>query len=138
MTDAEDRNLELTKQLYALSGSGQWDAVADMLTDDFFATEAPGLPYEGVYRGKRALQELFGTVMGMMDVTGMDLHQMTVGGDWVIVLVDIIARDETGAELRVSLAEGTRFRDGKVCEIRPYYFDPAVVHRAVNAKKAAA
>ena len=79
---------------------------------------------------------VYGTVMGMMDSTGMDLIEMTCGGDWVIVLVEIKATD-AGGDFCIALAEGTRFRDGKICEIKPYYFDPALVHRAVNAKKAA-
>lgn len=135
MTDQEDHLIELTQRLYTLTGAGDWDAVADMLTDDFFVTEAPGLPYEGVYRGRNALRELFETVMGMMDATGLDIHQMTAGGDWVIVLLDIVARDEAGGELRLSLAEAIRFRGDRVCEIKPYYFDPALPHRAVEAKR---
>jgi ketosteroid isomerase-like protein len=60
MTSNEQRNLDLTAQLYEAAGRGDWDAAADMLSDDFFATEAPGLPFAVVYRGKRALEELFG------------------------------------------------------------------------------
>lgn len=135
MTEQE-RNLEATKRLYAICAAGDWAAVREMLDADFFVTEAPGLPFEGVYRGKDGLQELYGIVMGMMDLTGMDLVEMTCGGDWVIVLVEMKASDANG-DFRIPLAEGTRLRDGKVCEIKPYYFDHALVHRAVNAKKAA-
>jgi hypothetical protein len=39
---------------------------------------------------------------------------------------------------RAQVAEMFRFRDGKVCEIRPYYFDPAPVVAAVNAKRRSA
>lgn len=138
MTEQEDRNLDRARQLYALSGAGDWASAAAMLTDDFFVTEAPGLPYEGVYRGRGALEALFNKVMGMMDVTGMDIHGMTAGGEWVIALVDIVALDEEGAELRLSLAEAIRFRGDKVCEIKPYYFDHSLPARAVAAKRAAA
>ncbi|SFS09518.1 nuclear transport factor 2 family protein [Sphingomonas jatrophae] len=128
----EERNLEETRKLYALCAAGDWPAVRDMLCDDFFATEAPGLPFEGVYAGRNGLRQLFEKVMGMMPVAGLDHVQMTAGGDWVIVLVEMLARDEAG-EFRIPLAEATRFRDGKVAEIKPYYFDPALVHRAVAA-----
>ncbi len=138
MTDQEQDILAATVQLYEHTRRGDWDAAAEMLTDDFFVTEAPGLPYEGVFRGRNALRELYIKVMGCMDVTGIDIHQMTVGGDWVVVLLDIVARDMDGGELRLPLAEATRFRDGKVCEIKPYYFDPALPNRAAAAKLAAA
>lgn len=136
MTEQE-RNLEATKRLYATCAEGDWAAVREMLTDDFFATEAPGLPYEGVFRGRDGLQQLYAKVMGMMDLAGLDLIEMTAGGEWVIVLVEMIAHDDAG-DFRIALAEGSRFRDGKVCEIKPYYFDPALVHRAVAAKQAVA
>ncbi len=138
MTDQEQTILAATIRLYELTRQGDWDAAAEMLTDDFFVTEAPGLPYEGVFRGRNALKELYTKVMGTMDVTGLDIHQMTVGGDWVVVLLDIVARDVDGGELRLSLAEATRFRGDKVCEIKPYYFDPALPNRAAAAKLAAA
>jgi ketosteroid isomerase-like protein len=133
MTEQE-RNLEATQRLYAICAAGEWDAVRDMLADDFFATEAPGLPYAGRFSGKDALHELFVLVMGMMDVEAMDLVQMTAGGDWVITLVTMHARDADGP-IAIELAEGTRFRDGKVAELKPFYFDPATVHRAVAAKR---
>lgn len=138
MTDQEQANLAATVRLYDMTSRGDWDAAADMLTDDFFVTEAPGLPYAGVFRGKEALRELYTRVMGMMDVTGLDIHQMTVGGDWVVVLLDIVARDAEGGELRLPLAEATRFRDGRACEIRPYYFDASLPHKAVAARRASA
>lgn len=131
----EAQNLERTKRLYEISAAGDWAAVEEMLADDFVATEAAGLPYEGAYRGKDGLRQLYLKVMGMMDLEGLDLVQMTVGGDWVIALVTMKARDADGP-FDIELAEGTRFRDGKVVEIKPFYFDPAQVHRAVKAKQA--
>lgn len=137
MSDIDQRNLELTKALYEATTSGNWEAAEAMLTDDFVATEAPNLPFAGVYRGKKGLQELFGKVMGMIDATGFDIQAMTAGDDWVVVLLDMMARDSDGSELRLPLAEAMRFRDGKVCEIRPYYFDSELLARAVKAKQTA-
>lgn len=134
----EQRNLAAATKLYEVCGVGDWDQVATLITDDFFVTEAPGLPFEGLYQGFERYRDLFRTVGTIMDVTGFDLQQMTAGGDWVVVLLDIVARDGDGSDMRIPLAEGMRFRDGLCCEIRPYYFDPALVHRAVAAKAAVA
>ncbi|HEX8446934.1 MAG TPA: nuclear transport factor 2 family protein [Sphingomonas sp.] len=133
----QDHNLNQTRRLYALSAAGDWAAVRDMLDDDFCATEAPGLPYAGTFRGKDGLRALFVLVMGMMAIEAMDLIEMTAGGDWVIVLVTMRARDADGP-FDIELAEATRYRDGRVIELKPFYFDPAAVHRAVAAKCAAA
>jgi ketosteroid isomerase-like protein len=135
MTDQEQSNLQATRALYEVTGRGDWAAAAEMLTDDFIATEAPSVPFVGEYHGRGGLEELYCKVMGMIDATGFDIQQMTAGGDWVVVLLDILARDSEGYELRVPLAEAMRFRNGKCCEIRPYYFDTLLVERAVDAKK---
>jgi len=36
---------------------------------------------------------------------------------------------------RPACAAGTLFRDGKVCEIRPYYYDPTPIVNAVAARR---
>ena len=47
---------------------------------------------------------------------------MTAGDDYVVNMVSFRFEDPSLAPAQ--LAELFRFRDGKVCEIRPYYFDP--------------
>jgi len=120
--------------LYAATGVGDWDKAASMLTDDFFVTEADTLPMAGTYRGPNALRDLFMKVMGMMDVAGLDRVQTTVGGDYAVTILAFRFADPTLAP--AELCELFRFRDGKVCEIRPYYFDPAPIIAACAAKKA--
>jgi len=121
--------------LYAATGTGDWDRAASMLTDDFVAVEADGLPMAGIYRGRNALRELFETVMGMMDVAALDRVQTTVGGDHAVTILSMRFADPS---LRpAELCELFRFRDGQCCEIKPYYFDPAPIVAACEAKKAA-
>lgn len=138
MATLEETNLAAATKLYEVASAGDWDVIARLITDDFFVTEADSVPFAGVYRGLEGYRQVFATVTGVMDVTGFDLHQMTAGGEWIIVLLDILSRDENGGELRIPLAEAMHFRDGLCCEIKPYYFDPALAHRAVAAKKALA
>lgn len=126
---------QFVDDLYAATGSGDWKTVATMLTDDFFVTEAAGLPMAGIYRGKDALKELFVKVMGMLDVAALDRVQTTAGGDYAVTILTMRFADP--ALEPVDLCELFCFRDGKVCEIRPYYFDPAPVIAAARAKQAA-
>ena len=122
----------LVDDLYAATGRGDWDAAAAMLTEDFVVTEADGLPMAGAYRGRQALKELFLKVMGMLDVAALDRVAMTCGGDHVIVIITMRFADPALAP--AELCEALRFRDGKVCEIKPFYFDPAPVLAACAAK----
>jgi ketosteroid isomerase-like protein len=121
--------------LYAATGVGDWDAAAAMLTDDFFITEAEGLPMAGTYRGKAALKNLFIEVMGMLDVAALDRTQTTCGGDYAVTILTMRFADPALAP--AELCEMFRFRDGKVCEIKPYYFDPSTLHAACQKKASA-
>lgn len=131
-SDAE--KLAIIKALYAATGSGDFDAAEAFLTDDFFITEADTLPMAGVYRGKTALRQLYTRVMGMMDVAGLEIHVTTVGGDRAVTMVDFTFTDPSLA--RAEVAEMFRFRDDRICEIRPFYFDPAPIIAACAAKAA--
>lgn len=118
--------------LYAATGAGDWDRAAFMLTDDFFVTEADCLPMAGVYRGKDALRELYTKVMGMVDVAALERVQTTVGGDYAVTILSFRFVDPSLPP--AELCEMFRFRDGKCCEIKPFYFDPGQIKAAVAAK----
>lgn len=126
---------QFVDDLYAATGSGDWDAAGAMLTDDFVVTEAVGLPMAGVYRGKNALRDLYIRVMGLLDVAALDRVQTTSGGDFAVTILTMRFADPALGS--VDLCELFRFRDGKVCEIKPYYFDPAPVIAAARAKQRA-
>lgn len=120
MTD--DEKVALVQSLYASTGAGDFDTAETMLTEDFFILEAESLPMAGLYEGKTALRNLYAHVFGTLKVAGLEPEGMTVGGDYVINLISFRFENPDLAPAR--LAELFRFRDGKVCEIRPYYFDP--------------
>jgi ketosteroid isomerase-like protein len=124
MSMTRDQMIKIVDDLYAATGVGDFDKAEEMLTDDFFITEADPLPMAGVYRGKRALRDLFTKVMGMMDVAGVDQ---------AVTILSFEFADPNLAPAH--LCELFRFRDGKVCEIMPYYFDPQTVVAACEAKK---
>ncbi len=136
MTMTPQEMIQFVDDLYAATGSGDWDKAASMLTDDFVVTEAPGLPMAGVYRGKNALQELYVKVMGLVDVVGLDRVETTAGKDHAVTILSFRFADP--AIPPAELCELFRFRDGKCCEIKPFYFDDAVFRAAAEAKAKAA
>lgn len=136
MNMTPEQMIQFVEDLYAATGAGDFDKAAEMLTDDFFVTEADCMPMAGTYRGKYALKELYAKVMGMIDVAGLDRVQTTAGGDYAVTILAFRFADPALAP--AELCEMFRFRDGKCCEIRPFYFDPAQFNAAVEAKKAAA
>lgn len=134
MTMTPKAMIQFVDDLYAATGTGDFDRAAEMLTDDFVVTEAAGLPMAGVYRGRYALRDLFVKVMAMVDVAALDRVQTTAGGDYAVTILSFRFADPALAP--AELCEMFRFRDGKCCEIKPYYFDPAPFHAAVAAKRA--
>ncbi|MET0658066.1 MAG: nuclear transport factor 2 family protein [Steroidobacteraceae bacterium] len=124
--------LQVVQSLYDLCQRGEWAQVEPLLTEDFYLTEATGLPFAGVYRGRSALREVFGRVFTTLDVTGLDIHDITIGEDHVVGVLDMVLAGKP--QVRVAITEVFRFRDGKVCEIRPHYFDTsAIVQRRRDA-----
>ena len=128
--------LTYVEDLYAATGSANWDKAASMLTDDFFVTEADGLPMAGRYEGRDALRQLYIKVMGLLDVAALDIAETTTGVDYAVTILSMRFQDPSLAPAQ--LCELFRFRDGKCCEIKPYYFDPAAVIAAAESKKRAA
>ena len=120
MTD--DEKLAIVAELYASTGAGDFDTAERLLTDDFFIIEADGLPMAGEYRGKTALRGLYAHVFGTLKVADLEPEGMSVGGDYVVNLISFLFENPDLASAQ--LAEVFRFRGDKVCEIRPYYFDP--------------
>jgi len=120
MTD--DEKLAIVAELYASTGAGDFDTAESLLTDDFFIIEAEGLPMAGEYRGKTALRGLYAHVFGTLKVADLEPEGMSVGGDYVVNLISF--RFENPDLASAQLSEVFRFRGDKVCEIRPYYFDP--------------
>ncbi|PNU03611.1 nuclear transport factor 2 family protein [Novosphingobium guangzhouense] len=128
--------IDFVDRLYAATGVGDWETASQMLTDDFVAYEANGLPMAGEYRGKNGLRELYARVMGLCDVVALDRIETTVGKNHAVTILSLRFADPSLAPAEI--CEMFRFRDGKCCEIKPYYYDPASFVAAAQAKAAAA
>ncbi|MEE4450736.1 nuclear transport factor 2 family protein [Novosphingobium resinovorum] len=123
---------DLVDRLYAAAGAGDWETANAMLADDFVAHESDALPMAGAYRGKTGLQDLFGKVMGMVDVVGLERTDLLVGTDSAIAVLEMRFADPALPPAQV--CEMFRFRDGLCTEIKPYYYDPAPFVAAAAAK----
>lgn len=132
MSMTPEQMIKFVDDLYEITGRGDFEAAEAMLTDDFFITEADGLPMEGVYSGKTALRDLYARVMGIVDVVGLDRVETTAGKDHAVTILSFRFADPSLPP--AELCEMFRFRDGKCCEIKPFYFDPAVFRAAAELK----
>ena len=51
--------MRFVDDLYADTGSGDFDTAAEMQADDFVAPEADCMPMAGAYRGRQPLRDLY-------------------------------------------------------------------------------
>ncbi len=129
-----EEQLALVRRHYALNSAGDFAAARELLTDDFFITIPPYMPFAGVYRGKQALQELIPIVVNSVGVTGVKHVATTVGDGCAVDIVEWTLADEDGT--RMQGAELIRFRGDQICEIKPFYFDPSPMLAAAARRRA--
>ena len=115
--------VELVKRHYAFQAAGDHAAAEELLTEDFFLIIPSVMPFAGDYRGKKAFRELIPLVAETVAVTKMEFVATTVGDDRVVEIVEFTLGGDPGVTTQV--AEVNRFRGNQICEIRPFYCDPA-------------
>ena len=71
-------------------------------------------------------------VLGMMDLAGVKRGEITTGGDDAVCIVTVRFQDSGLKE--AELLELFRSRNGKVCEIKPY-FRSRTDHRRLRSQK---
>jgi hypothetical protein len=124
MTSTEsltERNRAIVTALYAAGASGDVQGLMSHLADDVEVHEPEYLPYGGVYRGKEEFVGLLGKIVDYMDVTKLTVHYLVADGARVIAVLG--APDAKTGQLN-HFAEQSTLRDGKVVEMRLFYYDP--------------
>jgi uncharacterized protein len=129
MTDQDEMNVAVVKKAYATAEEGLgWEAFFADFTDESELYEAPSLPYGGIYRGKNSIVRGAHTVFSTFDDFHFEVLGYMAGGENVIAHVLLTGRGKkTGKTFSMPLMEQWRIRNGKVIELRPFYFDSARV-----------
>src|SRR5215471_4800946 len=109
----ERKNIELQQAYFAAGRKGDWDKVATFLTPDFALVESPVLPFRGVWRGVQGLKDLRARINGeLIETTRNDIYQILAGGDYVVALMNLYARDSDGSEIQLKISESFHWVDG--------------------------
>lgn len=123
-------SLDLVKLLYGRAGSGDWDAVEQMMSPDLIIHEPASVPFGGEWRGRDALKRLYMTVMGKWENPKVQVKAF-VGDDlYVVALLDFTMTSKlTGRTFTQPVAEVSKVEGGLVTEMRVHYFDAAEIAR---------
>lgn len=116
---------EFCERFVAAIQVGDRDAMAAMLHPDFVVVEPEGLPYRGVYRGVDGWFALTKAVIGAWGTFKLEtLEHLGETADSFVVRFGLSGRSrKTGRSFETTVLELWRFKDGKLIEILPYYFD---------------
>ncbi len=116
-------------QFYAAIGGWDEEALRAVLHEDAELHQPATLPYGGVYRGPDAMMKLWkDVILPLSSPDDFVLEAMAVDGDRVAVLIRSKMNDKP-----VFACEKYTVRDGRIAEIRMYWFDPTPVAEAAAA-----
>ncbi|GIX31265.1 MAG: ketosteroid isomerase [Porticoccaceae bacterium] len=119
------RPAEIVAELYAAMGRADWDAYARHLHPDFRVVEADCLPFGGTWRGLSGFKALVERVFELFSIFEPRLVRLASADDAVLAWVEMrLVGRQSGKAVEMPMIEAFLFADGKLREIRPFYFDP--------------
>lgn len=123
----QKKNIEQVRGIYEAFARGDLGAVLAAFTPETIIVEAPGTPYPGTFQGAAGMQALLGQLMAFFETIELRPSQFFHDeGDWVAAHLVLSARlRATGQPISMPLIELWKVVDGKVLEVRPYYWDTA-------------
>jgi ketosteroid isomerase-like protein len=114
---------EIVQAMFDAMAAGDFDTMKSYLHPEVVVNEADCLPYAGIYQGPDAYIQLVHTVVGTWDDLGLSVDAMAEAGDMVIVVSEFSGKNKAGVAFNMPMTEIFHFTDGKISEVRPYYFD---------------
>jgi ketosteroid isomerase-like protein len=133
-TTTEKTTAQLNKELIIKL----YDAISRADVEDFFGGcspdmvihEASSMAVGGIYRGMDELGGLLGQLAGMYDMTTIQMERIVADDDFVVAMGSFQTADHS---YLVKITEWWRIEDGKVVEVRPYYWDTQELNQAIAA-----
>jgi uncharacterized protein len=128
-----ERNRELIRQVYALAAVGDLEAITSFYSADYRLTQSPSHPVPGSWAGAEATNagiEVFRTC-GTSGVTVLEI--VADGPHRVVAIVDAHGTAPvSGEQWTMRVSEHFWIEDGRITEIRPFYWDPAGLRRILG------
>ncbi len=126
----EVSKIDITKRLYASAVANNWEEFQQCIHPDFVIRESAALPYAGSYRGVEGFRELVRTVFTHFQRLNVEPGNYMEGDDYASAIVSLRGKGKkTGGNFETSVLELFRFKDGKVIEILPYYWDQQLIKK---------
>jgi ketosteroid isomerase-like protein len=118
-----ESNKEKVQAMFDAMAIGDFELMKTYLHPDVFVTEAECLPYPGVHHGPDAYIRLVHKVVATWDDLQLSVNAMVEDGDMVMVVSEFAGKNKAGVAFKMPMTEVFYFTNGKISEVRPYYFD---------------
>ena len=120
----EVENRDILRSFLKASERQDEEEMREYLHPEIRVIEAESLPYGGIHEGPDAFMELIPTVFGTWRDCNVTVNRWVSEGENVILLGVMTGSGKTtGMPFEVPIAEVWTFREGKIIEVVPYYFD---------------
>jgi len=116
-------NKEKVQAMFDAMAAGDFELMKTYLHPDVFVIEADCLPYSGIHRGPDGYIQLVHKVVNTWDDLQLSVNAMAEVDDMVMVVSEFAGKNKAGVAFNMPMTELFYFTDGKISEVRPYYFD---------------
>lgn len=114
-------------------GTAPFAPLAPFFSPDVVLHQAEALPYGGVWRGHDGLERFFLAMSQVWDTFDMVDQTFLTNTSPLVVLTHVHARARaTGRGLDFSILQIITVQDGRITEVRPFYWDTAAIANAHN------
>jgi ketosteroid isomerase-like protein len=116
-------------------GRASFDLLAPYFAPDVELHQAAGLPYGGIWRGHDGMEKFFVTMSETWaDFDLSDQTFLAVTPDHAVVLTQVRATARaTGRAIDFPILQLIRFGEGRIREVRPFYWDTAAIAAACDS-----
>lgn len=116
---------------YLAAGGATFAPLAPFFSPDVVLHQADSLPYGGIWRGHEGIERFFAAMSDTWDVFDMVEQSFLSETSPLVVLTHVHARARaTGDEVDFPILQTITVEDGRITEVRPFYWDTAAIAAA--------
>ncbi|MFD9033441.1 nuclear transport factor 2 family protein [Streptomyces sp. NPDC059567] len=112
-------------------GEASFDLLAPFFAPDVVLYQADALPYGGTWHGHEGMEGFFLAMSQVWESFDMAEQEYLATGGIAVVLTQVRARARaTGRELTFPILQTITVNDGRISEVRPFYWDTEAIAAA--------
>jgi len=124
-----EQNKELIRGLYDAVRNADLEAFFAGCSPDMVLYEAESMVVGGTYRGREEITGCLGQLVAAYDMTTIDLKRMVADDDYVVAMASFMTSGADPQEVKIT--EWWQIKDGKVIEVRPFYWDTEELNKVL-------